>query len=53
MDASHLEMKPHCPEYRQRPSTEQFVLCGGLMKRAAMVHKRAPAADDSPAAAAL
>src|ERR1700686_613514 len=32
------------------PSTDQFVSCGGLMKQSARVHKRPPAAGDSPTA---
>src|SRR5882757_8010292 len=35
------------------PSTDQFVSCGGLMKQSARVHKRPPAAGDSPAATAF
>src|SRR3984893_10599349 len=34
------------------PSTDQFVSCCGLMKQSAMVHKRPPAAGDSPAVTA-
>src|ERR1700737_3496936 len=30
------------------PSTDQFVSCGELMKQSARVHKRPPAAGDSP-----
>ena len=37
------------PEWAQCPSTDQFVSRCGLMKQSAMVHKRPPAADDSPA----
>src|ERR1700716_3960044 len=40
------------PRYEQHPSTDQFVSCCGLMKQSAMVHKRPPAAGDSPAATA-
>src|ERR1700720_823882 len=32
------------------PSTNKFVSCGGLMKQSARVHKRPPAAGDSPTA---
>jgi hypothetical protein len=39
-------------QYESRPSTDQFVSCFGLMKPSAMVHKRPPAAGDSPTATA-